>query len=538
LQVNQFKSLIDNPLPNARLAHSTLLQIHRHKSLTKSTTMGPVLSWGCMIVVCVGAWWYYIYNRPFPTQRAQVDVPVRREDRKVKSKKEKLSALPSPNVSDQGGINSKSSLNGVAEKVGWSEKQKDSSSHLETQGKIVAERAVEVNETDDLDNQEFAKQLSSLKKGTSLTRPAQNGLNKKTRRANKQAARLAESSGLSSSQDISTNSSTTGADADDDLSPAASPPLAALSNGSPVMTSGDVGDMLETPSTGPSILRLTGNMEPSRPKQSPKPFQVQESKRQRQARRKNEERKADRAEAEKQRRALMEDQLRTARLEENRQKKSQTPKTNLTDFDRSPWKSQKETRVQSNGTKTDVISIPPEVQGGPTDFNNATLLDTLDQDESTEGSGGIPINVSETQQAPAGFSSMTAPMSGNVTISSTPNVAQPSGYSRIQDRAVDSWADDLPSEDEQLRRVRELNGNGGWNTVEKRPKKKPMKPKGDQASNESSDVGTGAVRLSDKPSTLPSSKDTQSTTPLTEAKARGEPNTYKAHPLDSDWTVA
>lgn len=109
-------------------------------------------------------------------------------------------------------------------------------------------------------------------------------------------------------------SSTTGADADDDLSPVQSPSLAAkVTNAIP--SGKDVSDMLD-PKIVPNVLKIGASEKPARP---PKPQQTKsetqkQTKKQAQNAKKREAEKAARAEAEVERKQLQEQQLRTARL--------------------------------------------------------------------------------------------------------------------------------------------------------------------------------------------------------------------------------
>jgi hypothetical protein len=109
--------------------------------------------------------------------------------------------------------------------------------------------------------------------------------------------------------------STTGADADDDLSPAVSPALKA-NTALKVPSGKDVSDMLESQGNAPSVLKINASDKPAR---SNKPQQQrsdvpQETKKQRQNRKKAEEAKHQREADEKARQALLEQQRRTARI--------------------------------------------------------------------------------------------------------------------------------------------------------------------------------------------------------------------------------
>ena len=177
-------------------------------------------------------------------------------------------------------------------------------------------------EEEDIDNREFAKQMSGLKTGTSLAK-TDNSKNKSKKQGKRAELPLNSFNalpvnGASTSKDLSNASSITGADADDDLSPATSPPIGAAQTA----TSGDISDMLEAPAKGHSILRLTGTEKEKPQAKVQKSAQQPETKKQRQQRRKNEEKKEAREQAERERKALLEKQLRTAREAEGRPAKN------------------------------------------------------------------------------------------------------------------------------------------------------------------------------------------------------------------------
>ena len=275
-----------------------------------------------------------------------------------------------------------------------------------------------------MDNLEFAKQLSDKMTGTSLKKPDSTQNKKSRRQAKRVEASMADRNGSSSNangmppvQENSTASSTTGADADDDLSSTNSQELSVANAGSP--SGADVSDMLEQPGRGPSVLRLTApsNPQPQRQQKEKKPGQEPESKKQRQARRKKEEQKAIREETEKARRIALENQRRTAREAEGRPAKnglgaSQQPSNNA-------WASS--TKVGGN---SDTLSQVP--------VQNEPLLDTFDDDSSIQGAGR--------------------------TAKETP--------------ANGVGLNDLPSEEEQMKRLSEMESDNAWNTVSKGGKNK------------------------------------------------------------------
>ncbi|KAL9025913.1 MAG: hypothetical protein Q9196_005340 [Gyalolechia fulgens] len=279
------------------------------------------------------------------------------------------------------------------------------------------------NQEVDIDNREFAKQMSGLKTGSSLGNPE--GSRKQTNKVGKQAelplnsfdALSPDRSGTTISKDRSNASSTTGADADDDLSPATSPPLGAT----PTATSGGVEDMLEPPTKGPSVFRLTGMEEPKRQGKPPKTAQEVETKKQRQNRKKNEEKKLAREEAERERRVLLEKQRRTAREAEGRPARNGVTSPPATNAWRNPALGH---------------TVSPQA---PSAAPNEALLDTF-EDRGANGANG--------------HSNKSQGMSA---------------------AGMQAWQNEVPPEEEQMRILSEMEGSGGWNTVAKggKSKKKP-----------------------------------------------------------------
>lgn len=154
----------------------------------------------------------------------------------------------------------------------------------------------DVDEEQDQDKQ-WAHQLAGLKKGTSLAPPERGNARSKT--VKQRTAHV--------DHGLASGSSTNGADADVETSPAHSPALKAAAGG--------VADMLEAAAPGPSVLRLTEPTNPVAQKKTPKKAipEPKETKKQRQNRKKVEQEKTIREEAEQARRVQLEQQRRTAR---------------------------------------------------------------------------------------------------------------------------------------------------------------------------------------------------------------------------------
>ena len=280
------------------------------------------------------------------------------------------------------------------------------------------------DDREEMDNLAFAKQLADTQTGTSLKKP-DSTQNKQSRRQAKRAeaaaqANVPKTNGVLPLQESSAPSSTTGADADDDFSSTTSPEIHASDAATP--SGADVSDMLEPAGKGPSILRLTSpaNPPPERQPKVQKPAQEPETKKQRQARRKKEEQRAIREQEEKERRVKMENQRRTAREAEGRPAKNglgtaQQPS-------KSVW-----TGVDKAGGNKDTMNMAPPL-------SNAPLLDTFEEDAS------------------AGRSQPVA------------NASKPTSNGKP--------LGDLPSEEDQMKLLNEMESDNTWNTVSKGKSKK------------------------------------------------------------------
>lgn len=239
--------------------------------------MNPYISWAILLVVAGGLGWYY--NGPTPKAAAPVKPVAEKPEaatgaKKPKRKPAKKEKSPEPTLEQK------------------SEEKK--------QQPAVEVKPQEADKADEeIDNKEMAKRFTAVKNGT-VPASGSSKSQKKKKNNNKKAVTTERSP------------STTGADADDDLS----------STGSPVVnptSGGYVSDMLEEPAPAASVLRVTGSVESQPKKQKPQSFKPVETKKQRQQRQKNEERKEQVKEAEEERRKLLEKQLHSAREAERRE---------------------------------------------------------------------------------------------------------------------------------------------------------------------------------------------------------------------------
>ena len=451
--------------------------------------MEPWQSWTVVAVLGGATYWYYSTSgqakKKDATKTARQssvveERPARskaRRDDKGKSRKDTIKAEHVATESDPAADSSTSQQSG-RKKKGKSEKRPQNAATPKARD-VPANVEVDEAEADEgMDNKEFARQLASLKKGSSLNAPSQAGAAPKTKKARDNA----KNAGLFAGGNDQYGSSTGGADGDDDLSPVASPSFGAVKNGD---YSGDVSDMLEAPSSGPSVLRLTESNQPQRQKQQKaKVAEPQETKKQRQNRLKNEAKKVEREQQEKERRVLLEKQLRTAREAEGR------PAKNGVAPAKAPVQSAWAQGNNSTGART------PQQSSN----SNMPLLHTFEPENKP------PVRGSESQNG----------------------------------AATQSWQHDLPSEEDQMKMISQLNGDDGWNTVGK-PKKGKKKPAETDFGGNDSSASSIAGRVADESSASTSSKTEVSDSGVQgfQDKWAGIPETerIRSHPMDSDWAA-
>ena len=267
-------------------------------------------------IILVGAGYWYLQSRR-TTTRPNRSVPQKQANKLGDARKDGKSKKQRSEGAQSGGEQGTSSQ----EKGQKKKKQKVTSSTVEDTTPVTTTVVDDIEEDEDVNNQEFARQFQNAKSGTiAASRPSVASRQKSVKQS--QAKDTSTSNNINgietSSNDVSKESSSAGMDGDDDLSEANSPSLGATQM--KTLKSGDVSDMLELPSAGPSILRITEPATASQPKER-KPTQsseVVETKKQRQNRKKAEAKKEAREEQEKERRVLLEKQRRTAREAEGR----------------------------------------------------------------------------------------------------------------------------------------------------------------------------------------------------------------------------
>lgn len=359
--------------------------------------MNPYLSWAIVLVVAGGLGWYYTDGSK-PKGRTAVRTTTEKTESSLSAPKQKKKARKAPE-----------SAPAPARKPGEKkpeEKQSWQSAPLDTAHE------------EDVDNKEFAKRFAAVKNGVAITDSSKNRSKEKRAKKAVAAANQPESgSSERSGSHVSTRTSSTGADADDDLSSAGAPVAKAT-----VPSADDVSDMLEPPAPGASVLRLTGSMESEAKKPKPQKFKQVESKKQRQQRLKNEARKQQVQEAEEQRRKLLEKQLHTAREAERREAARKQPAASPAP---NAWKTTTPVDNTSNGAPKAPVN------------HNAPLLDTFDPEK--------PATSSTAER-------------------------------QAESSSAGTWAQGLPPEEEQMRILGVTNHEDDWTTVSsKKGKKKGAK---------------------------------------------------------------
>lgn len=314
--------------------------------------MNPYLSWAIVIATAGGLGWYY--NRPKSKAKAPVKPFTEKPENTQTSKKQKRKnnkKSPEPSSAPQNKTDQKPEKSEPQLKVDTFDEQDE-----------------------EVDKKELAKRFEAVKTGALSPPNASGGKSQKKNKKNKKNAAAStppvNGNAERSPSRVSTGtSSTTGADADDDLSSAGSP----KPNATTVPNGQDVSDMLEPPAPGASVLRVTGSVESEPKKQKPQSFKPVETKKQRQQRLKNEDRKRQVQEAEQERRKLLEKQLHSAREAERQEaaaKPKPAPATNA-------WANKNE-KITTNGI--------PKADQTP----KVELLDTFDNESAPKPNGDVP----------------------------------------------------------------------------------------------------------------------------------------------------
>jgi hypothetical protein len=407
-------------------------------------------SWTCFAGVIVLGWWYYRADGSLkrvgrqkpngaiePERLVKAQVAPKNKRKKEKAQNQDTSDAASDTqdskVAPVKGNSTKTELHN--RKNG---KNVQSNKHAETSAVDAiptTSRAIEKDE--DLDAKEFARQMAKAKAGTTFNASKKDDQRVRTQKQSKMNGAFGSLLDTNTENIASTTSSNTGADADDDMSPVVSPELHASTSFTD--TTG-VGDMLEASEPGPASLRITQSTAPqkTRPKTTKK-VEEAETKKQRQARMRREREKEANREVEAQRKVLEEKQRRTAREAEGRPAKNGNGWTYNSGLPANSW---------TQGKTPEVKTVD-----GP-------LLDTQEetQPDTQSTSNEVKESISTTGQT-----------NGHPSTAKTNGTAQ-------------TWENGLPSEEEQLRIIKEQSEDSEWTTIpsNKRAKRKQIvdeKPK-------------------------------------------------------------
>ncbi|ETN42861.1 uncharacterized protein HMPREF1541_02019 [Cyphellophora europaea CBS 101466] len=303
-------------------------------------------------------------------------------------------------------------------------------------------------EDDGMSNADFAAQLRQAQTGTQLEKKDQQAPSKKERRAAQAAPKTAE--GFESPSLSADTSSTGGRDADDDMSPNATPP-------SSVSRAGDISDMLESGPAKPNTIRLTSTESAQQKKPTPKQFETVLTKKQRQRRQQQEENRLLKEESDKQHEAKKQQQMRTARMAGGT-----SNQTKASNFTANAW--------QPKATENQAPVSQPS--GG-------ALLDTFDHEENKQSVSTKPISDITNRQG-ANVEDAKEEMGEKKTAALA--ASQREGNAKSQQ---DTWADQLNA-DEQDKWAQKLMEDEWTDVSSKKAKKKNRKDNQQDTSSEAS----------------------------------------------------
>ena len=302
--------------------------------------MNPYLSWAILLVVAGGLGWYYT-NGAAPKAKAPVQQILEKAQPVAKKPKRKTKAPEAASAK-------KPELKTVVSPPTTEDEQPEA----------------------EIDPREMARRQTAIKNGIPQTTTSKN----KKKKQQKKAAQL----------DVGSHaSSTTGAEADDDLSPAVSPQVNAT-----VPSAGEIDDMLETPTSAANakVLRVTGDLPAQPEKKNKKEPVAEKNKKARNHQRKNEERKEQ------------------ARLDElDRQKKLEQHRRNIPERE-AAWAQSHANNAWENKKATNGISKPAAAAPAPAAApaaNKVQLLDTFEPATTSEWEQGLPTEEVQEQMAKA-----------------------------------------------------------------------------------------------------------------------------------------
>lgn len=311
--------------------------------------------------------------------------------------------------------------------------------------------------SNDIDDKSFAQQLAKAQAGTKLQSSSQ----QKPSTLQNTGATLQPNK----SEDVLSTaelSSTTGQDADDDLSSVESVQQKPTS-------SKDISDMLEAPAAAPTTLRLTNvSDESKKPKTAPKQFEQVQSKKKRNEQARREEQKRLREESDRIHEQKKQEQLRRARMAAGT---SNQTKANTFTATSNAWQTKSEESKAVTGA--------------------APLLDTF------EPSSSGPVAPSGVQTASM---SKTVPTNNVTSLKSEvgAGVASALAASGREQGGGSDWADRM-SEEEQLQKLRDQEQDDAWESVTSKKTKKKTRAENDTSSEASFTASQPAPVAVEKP---------------------------------------
>ncbi|KAJ9660450.1 hypothetical protein H2198_002568 [Neophaeococcomyces mojaviensis] len=303
-----------------------------------------------------------------------------------------------------------------------------------------------------LEDGDFAAQLKKAQAGTSLqSKPPQKA---------PASTRLASTLQPSKSEEMlstTERSSTTGQDADDDMSSVDSVIPQPTSSGR------NINDMLEAPAPAPTTLRLTNvSNEQQKPKQSNKQFEQIQSKKKRNEQKRREDQKREIEESNRLWEQKKQEQLRTARMAAGTS--NQTKANAFASTTTNAW--QNKSQPATNGQSTAVA---------------APLLDTFDTAGSQPAAEAV-------RAAPLSTITDKPLLSNNVNALKSQvgdKTASALAASEREQQPGSNWAQQM-SEEEQIQRLREQQNDDAWESVTSKKSKKNKRPENDTSSETSS----------------------------------------------------
>ena len=283
-------------------------------------------------------------------------------------------------------------------------------------------------------NKEFAEELAKAQAGTKLEKKQQPS--KKERRAQKAALNQKDAN-------VSTD---TASNADDDMSPIATPPSGAASTAA-TSRAGGVEDMLEPAAPKAVTMRIT-NVEQEKPKAA-KEFQKVEKK-QKQKSKKQLEEAAMKAEANRQQQQMQQTQMRSARVAEG---------------------SSKQTKADTfaSTTKANAWKKPEEPKPSP---QQATLLDTFDPASTAEAQPSGAVSSQPLANVTNGANTNVNAIKKDQGAGKTEALAASGREGRPDLSRGTSWADAVNDEEQHKWEQKLVEEGGEWESVTTKNNKK------------------------------------------------------------------